>query len=225
MAITSVFSASVWRQAGALLAAVVFALLAAVNTEGYITGKKKKEPMLRPVVQEPGGEGLNLTGLDDVVVFDLDGIAGPEQVTWVERDADTGFFWLDLDSDGQVDGGQELIGTSTAVPEQGLPRSGFAAMALYDRRVNGGNDDGVLSQEDAAWASLRLWVDWNHNAQADTGEVSSMADLHIQTIDLADVPVGLADPHGNYVLTHSLAHGEEGYDDYWLIDVLLQRAH
>ncbi|HNX49037.1 MAG TPA: hypothetical protein PLS53_04315 [Thermoanaerobaculaceae bacterium] len=224
MSITSVLPAKRWRQAGAMLAAVLFGFLTAVNTEGLIAGKKKKEPLLRPVVQESSGDGLNLTGLDDVIVFDLDGIAGAEQVTWVQRDADTGFFWLDLDNDGQIDGGQELFGTNTPA-SQGLPRSGFAALAMYDQPENGGNKDGVLSRGDTAWVSLRLWVDWNHNAQVDPGEVSSMADLHIQTIDLADVPLGLADPHGNYVLSHSLAHGEEGYDDYWVFDVLLQRAH
>lgn len=223
MSLPTVHSVHPWRQAGALFAAVGLTFLIAVDTQGFIGAKKKKEPMLRPVVQEPGIEGINLTGLDDVVVFDLDGTSGAEQVTWVERDADTGFFWLDLDSDGQVDGGPELFGTSTFNPD-GTSRSGFAALAAYDQQAKGGNLDGVLSQADTVWASLRLWVDWNHNAQADSGEVSSMADLHIQAIDLADVPLGIADPHGNYVITHSLALGEEGYEDYWVIDVLLQRA-
>jgi hypothetical protein len=213
-----------WRQAVLTVVALTLLVVAVTDVEGVIIGKRKKEPMPRPVVQEPGPDGLNLTALDDVVSFDLDAANGAELVTWTKRSLETGFFWLDLDNDGEVDSGSELFGNATST-SQGPARDGFAALAQYDLPEQGGTRDGTLSRQDQIWPALRFWVDWNHDGRASADEVSTMADLHIEAIDLLSQPLNLADPNGNYVLAYAVAHGEEGQDDFWVFDVLLQRAH
>ncbi|MGE5236197.1 MAG: hypothetical protein ACM3O7_07605 [Acidobacteriota bacterium] len=208
-----------------LAAAIATLVVAGIPTaEGIMVTKKPKEYTVRPVVQDGGVDGLNLTGLDDAVPFDLDGNGTVERVTWTMMNADTGFFWVDLNGNGQVDSGRELFGSDTQVSSMLPAGNGFAALAQYDLVRNGGNGDGVLSAADAIWPRLQLWVDWNHDGQVEAGEVSTMGDLHIQTIDLTSQPVNLADPRGNYVLSSATVHAEPGYEDGWVLDVLFQRA-
>ena len=213
-----------WRQAALAFAAVALLFVSVADVEGVIIGKRKKEPMPRPVIQDPSPDGLNLTDLEDVVSFDLDAAHGAEFVTWTKQSLETGFFWLDLDSDGVVDDGSELFGNATQA-SQGLPRDGFAALSQYDQTELGGDRDGTLSRQDQIWPALRFWVDWNHDGQASADELSTMADLHIAAIDVVGQPLNLADANGNYVLSYALAHGDEGEDDFWVFDVLFQRAH
>jgi hypothetical protein len=193
------------------------------TAEGIIITKKPKDYMVRPVVQDGGADGLNLTGLNDTVPFDIDGDGTNEQVTWTMLNADTGFFWVDLNGNGKVDNGTELFGADTHINRLTRAANGFVALAQYDLQRNGGNGDGVLSAADTVWQELKLWVDWNHNGAIDPGETSTMDDLHIQSIDLTSQPVNLSDPNGNYVLTYATVHGAPGYEDSWALDVLFQR--
>ncbi len=208
----------------AAMATVGLVVVGLPSAEGIIISKKPKDWTVRPVVQDGGPDGLNLTGLDDTVPFDIDANGTIEQVTWTMMNADTGFFWIDLNGNGQADNGSELFGANTQVNSFLPAGNGFTALAQYDLPRNGGNGDGVLSAADAVWPRLRLWVDWNHNGRVDPGEVSTMDDLHIQSIDLTPQPVNLADPHGNYVLSYATVHGAPGFDDSWVLDVLFQRA-
>jgi hypothetical protein len=208
----------------AAVAAAGLVLVGLPAAEGILITKKPKDYTVRPVVQDGGVDGLNLTGLDDTVPFDIDGNGTLDQTTWTMMNQDTGFFWVDLNSNGQVDNGRELFGSDTQMSGILPAGNGFAALAQYDLARNGGNGDGVLSAADTVWPRLRLWVDWNHNGRVDAGEVSTMDDLHIQSIDLTSQPVNLADPNGNYVLSYATVHGAPGYDDSWALDVLFQRA-
>ena len=49
---------------------------------------------------------------------------------------------------------------------------GFKALAMYDRRYYGGNNDDVIDAKDTVFSKLRVWVDSNHNGVSEPGELS-----------------------------------------------------
>lgn len=218
----SLFARAV-RRTVLLVGALPLAFFCARSAEGLVIHRVKNPGSARPVVLDPGVTGLNLTALDDVVPFDIDAKGVPTPITWTQRGADVGFFWIDLNNNGQVDGAGELFGDATQVL-QGQNHDGFTALAYFDDPAHGGNGDRMLSAADSVWSQLRLWVDWDHDGRVGPGEVSTMQDLHIQSISLSPLPLNLSDPRGNYVLKYSVAQGEPGYDSFWLFDVLFQRA-
>lgn len=131
------------------------------------------------------------------VDFDLDGNGLTERVGWTYWETPNAFLWLDLDGNGTVDGGHELFGDSTLLPDNSLPSNGFVALATYDRKEFGGNRDGRISPADRIWRRLRLWVDSSHDGISDPDEISTLADHRIVEISLDYTDVVDIDGAGN----------------------------
>jgi hypothetical protein len=60
------------------------------------------------------------------------------------------------------------------------------------------NQDGVVSQDDAAFADLRVWVDANSDGVTESGEIKTMASLGISSIS-TQAAVDLSKDNGNLV--------------------------
>lgn len=84
-----------------------------------------------PLVLDLDGDGIMTSGIDRPVLFDLDGDGTSESISWIEA-GDDAFLWLDLQSNGRVDGGQELFGIGTVLPDGTKAPHGFAALAAWD---------------------------------------------------------------------------------------------
>jgi len=125
-----------------------------------------------PLVFDLDGDGLELSAMVTGVspMFDMDGDGFAEHSGWVAPD--DGFLTLDKNGNGKVDDIGELFG--------GAGQSGFAALEAYDE-----NGDGVIDAEDAVYSDLRIWRDLNGDAVTDEGELFTLADLDIASIDLA----------------------------------------
>lgn len=124
-----------------------------------------------PLVLDLDGDGLELTAMGSKFRFDTDGDQFAEYTGWVK--GDDGLLALDANGNGKIDSGAELFGGPT--------QSGFAELATHDL-----NADGVVNAADAVFADLRVWRDLDQDGQTDAGELQSLADLNIVSINLAN---------------------------------------
>ncbi|WP_319004535.1 S8 family serine peptidase [Methylobacillus caricis] len=125
-----------------------------------------------PLVLDAGNDGilLNAGGVD--FDYDADGIAEP--IAWTAPTDP--LLVIDLNRDGRINNGSELV----ALTDDGSPLN----LLSLDTAAQGGNGDGRLDSEDAAYWQLKLWTDRNQDGYASPGELQSLNDLGITSIDL-----------------------------------------
>ena len=100
--------------------------------------------------------------------------------------------------------------------------NGFSALAVYDQRANGGNDDGQIDARDAVFSKLLVWVDLNHNGVSDPGELLGLAQLGISSISLSYELSPWVDVYGNR-FSSKTSITRNGATQ-WIYDVYLRLA-
>jgi|GEM_PF-3393656 len=130
-----------------------------------------------PLVLDLNGNGIETTTLAAGAVFDLDANGTAERAAWVA--GGDGLLVRDLDGNGLITSGAELFGSGTTLANGAKALDGFAALAGLDS-----NGDGIINASDAAFGQLQVWVDANGDAHTDAGELRSLADLGIASLDL-----------------------------------------
>lgn len=129
-----------------------------------------------PVVLDLDGDGVEMVKRQDSrAYFDVTGDGYRRNLTWISRD--DGFLAIDKDGNGLIKEADELsFALWTADPHdsdlQGL-------RTYFDTNHNGRLDDG-----DALFASMRIWRDLNGDGVSDAGELQTLSQAGISTIDL-----------------------------------------
>ena len=144
-----------------------------------------------PIVLDLDGNGIHTLAAANGVNFDLLGTGHASKVGWVSPT--DGLLVMDRNHDGKINDGTELFGVATLRPDGTRAGNGYAAMALEDS-----NHDGKLSAADASFKDLRVWVDANHNGVSDAGELKTLAELGIVSLDL-HAQTGTAKDNGNLI--------------------------
>jgi hypothetical protein len=167
------------------------------------------------------GNGCRFTDAPRGVDFDINSDGRKERLSWTVADADEAFLALDRNGNGLIDDGAELFGNFTAQPATPDP-NGFIALAEFDKSNNGGNEDGMISANDAVFSSLRLWEDLNHNGASEPAEIHSFADYSITAIELKYRTSNKSDMYGNVLRYRAKVHDLRGPSaGRWMWDVVL----
>lgn len=123
-----------------------------------------------PLALDIDGNGVQLTALRTTGVhFDLEGDGAAERTGWVS--AGDALLVRDVNGNGMIDNGNELFGNATT--------NGFAALAAFDT-----NHDGIINASDPVFSQLRAWRDTNQDGISQAGELLTMAQTGIASINL-----------------------------------------
>lgn len=154
------------------------------------------DPENTPIVLDLRGDGFRFTSFEAGVRFDLDADGDPEQTAWTDPFDDDVLLVLDRNANGRIDDGGELFGAvTTQAPSPEL--NGFAALALFDARNHGGNEDGSISSADGVYGFLRVWKDGNQDGISQPWELQGLVGAGVTEIDLAPIISRRRDRHGN----------------------------
>ncbi|MBU6197840.1 MAG: hypothetical protein KGO93_09775 [Cyanobacteria bacterium REEB446] len=127
-----------------------------------------------PLILDLDGDGLELSSHTKGVNFDLTGDGVRDQTAWTKKQNsfDDAFLVLDSNKDGKINSGKELFG------DQNGAENGFMELAKHDS-----NNDGVINEQDAIYKDLKLWADIDADGNVDEGEMKSLAELGLKSIN------------------------------------------
>jgi len=161
---------------------------------GELFGDASK--LASPLVFDLNGNGIETLGKDAGVHFDHDGNGFAELTGWVG--SNDGLLVLDRDGNGQIDNGSELFGDQSMLANGKKAANGFLALADFD-----GNKDKVINAQDEIYSQLRIWKDTNSNGKADEGELLTLEEAGIASINLfyknqRSRGLATSNPHSSY---------------------------
>jgi hypothetical protein len=180
-----------WDNAFKAQKSAVLAKDVTLNASGLSTDQKMivSNSSITPVMLDLNGNGIQTLALEQGTQFDLAAQGEAQRVGWVAPS--DGLLVRDLNQDGIIQDGRELFGSSTVLANGQTAQDGYQALQALDS-----NRDGVLDSRDEGFASLQVWVDGDSDAFTDAGELKSLTDLSIASLNL-QAQAGSAVDQGN----------------------------
>ena len=132
-----------------------------------------------PIILDLNGNGVELVSASESLArFDLDGDGLADDTSWIG--SGEGFLFLDRDANGTVTNAGELSFLSD-VPNA---KSDLDGLKSFDT-----SGDGLLSVKDSRFADFRVWRDRDGDGAPETGEILTLAEAGIASLNLAGTPV------------------------------------
>ena len=104
---------------------------------------------------------------------DIDPNATAEHTAWFSGN-DDGILAMDRNGNGTIDNVTEVFGGSNT--------DGFTALRALDS-----NHDNVIDAKDAQFADLKVWIDSNHDGISQAGELHTLHDVGVASINLQNL--------------------------------------
>jgi hypothetical protein len=155
-----------------------------------------------PLVLDLNGDGVQTTSINDGTQFDLLATGSKQNVGWVSKQ--DGLLAMDLNDDGQINSGAELFGDHTQLADGSLAKDGWAALRALDS-----NQDGKIDAQDAKFNLLRVWEDADGDGTTDAGELHSLVDAGVASINLV-ADNNIVQQNGNVVQAFSTFTSTDG---------------
>ncbi len=102
--------------------------------------------------------------------FDITGDGLRERVGWIK--SEDALVTYDKNDNGQIDGISEVFGN--------MNESGFEEL----KRLIDSNHDNIIDRRDELFSRLQVWNDFNQDAKVQEGELQSLKDAGVTSIDL-----------------------------------------
>ena len=147
-----------------------------------------------PIVLDLDGNGVELVGRDAGARFDVTGDGTTDATGWMG--SGEGLLALDVDGDGVINGMSEVFSDAFG---SGYSDS-LTALTSLDS-----NADGVIDASDDRFDEIIVWRDGDSDGVSGAGEMSSLSDHAIASIDLSaeatyeSSAAGHVDAHGTFV--------------------------
>lgn len=158
-----------------------------------------------PILVDLDRNQFHLSDRDDPVTFDIDADGLAETLTWTAEGTLDSFLCWDRDGDGRIADGKELFGNSTPLADGTIAPFGFIALAELDSPHQGGNADGWLDSLDAAYSTLCVWTDFDHDGDTDLGELRGLAAAGVSSLEVEPRTYPRRDAAGNLLLYNAKA--------------------
>ena len=128
-----------------------------------------------PIVIDLDGDGVEIKPLTtSTTFFDADNDGYAERTAWAG--ADDGILMIDLGGDGKVTDAKEVAFANWTTQDD----TDLQALAT----VFDSNADGVFDARDARFREFRLWKDANGNGEVDSGELQTLEQAGVRSMDL-----------------------------------------
>jgi hypothetical protein len=150
-----------------------------------------------PLSLDLDGDGLELVNVNEsTAFFDLDVVDNgdgtytsdgfKEQVGWVK--GDDGILTLDKNNNGTIDNILELFGKEN--------KTGTEELREYDL-----NGDGKIDSQDSIFNQLKVWQDVNQDGVSQSGELKTLSQLGIASINLNNLVTKNQVSEGNLIIS------------------------
>jgi Ca2+-binding RTX toxin-like protein len=145
-------------------------------------GQARVMRRIDPLALDLDGDGVETVGItaDKKILFDHNSDGIRAATGWVK--SDDALLVLDRNGNGSIDNGSELFGVDTLLSNGQKATTGFAALADLDS-----NRDGVFNSADAKYAQIQLWRDLDQDGMSNSGELQTLAEAGIASINLNSV--------------------------------------
>ncbi|AYC32737.1 hypothetical protein D3880_10210 [Pseudomonas cavernae] len=134
-------------------------------------------PRRDPLTLDLDDDGIETVSANSGITFDFDSDGLKTGTGWVK--GDDGFLALDLNDNGTIDTGAELFGVDTVKRDGSTATDGFDALRELDS-----NGDGIFDAQDEHFASVRVWQDLNQDGVSQAGELKTLVESNIASINL-----------------------------------------
>lgn len=145
-----------------------------VSAASMLTFANKSVGMLSTIVLDLDGDGVETKKRTSAKArFDMDGNGAADDTGWAGKS--DGFLVVDANGDGRISGAAEL----SLLGQKDGAKSSMDALSTFDS-----NRDGKIDGKDDRFDELKIWVDANGNGVTDGGELKTLADYDIVSVNL-----------------------------------------
>lgn len=162
---------------------------------------KMEQQLADPLAVDLDHDGLETTGIQNGVMFDIDGDGEKERTSFIA--GDDGMIVLDKNNNSKIDDVTELFGDKSGAAH------GFDDLANYDD-----NDDQVINEADDIFEKLMIWRDINQNGMSEKNELKSASSYGIQEFQLSYKSMIDQNQHGDLITASSKAGNYNVYETF-----------
>lgn len=182
------------------------------DIEDTKSGVSNAKTTSSPIILDLNGNGIETTGVKQGAYFDHANDGFAERTGWV--DTADGLLVLDLNGNGKIDNGGELFGSETLLANGSKAANGFEALKALDS-----NGDHQINTDDAAFASLKIWIDADGDGHSQASELLSLPAAGVTSIVTTYSNSTIVDAQGNahrQLGTYTRADGSQAAaEDVW----------